>query len=110
MRSLAAFLLAMILVMPIVPASQAQEKSPQEKTECGTVIPPEQLKAELAREAIAARETPPPTHAPHYLPLTIHFVHRSNGTGGFTLDQLEVAMRDLNRIQHRPLLAGEQNC
>lgn len=102
MRSLAAFIFAIISVLVIVPAPPlAQEQlSPEEKMECGTVIPPGQVKVELARrrEAIAARETPPPTDAPYYLPMTIHLVHRSNGTGGLTLDRLKVAMRDLNQM------------
>ncbi len=100
MRSLTAFILAFILVLAIVPAPQAQEKSQLERgKECGTTVPPGQLEVELTRKAaLAAPEVEPPTQAPYYLPLTIHIVRRSDGTGGFTLDQLAIAMSDLNRI------------
>jgi hypothetical protein len=100
MHSPVAFLLAIILALPIAVAPQAQEKSPpQEKTKCGTVIPPEQLKVEMARrKAIAATEIDPPTQDPYYLPMTIHITHPSNGAGDFTLDELAIAMRDLNRM------------
>src|SRR5215475_15765178 len=97
MHSLTAFILATILALTILPAPQSQQPSPpKEKIECGTLIPPEQIKAELNRQRIAAQAATPPTDAPYYLPLTIHLVHRSDGTDGFTLDQLKVAMRDLN--------------
>lgn len=98
-RSLATFFLVINLALPMAPAPHAQEKAPRgEKTECGTVVPPGQVQAELAREAFAALASPPPTDAPYYLPLTIHIVHRGDGTGGFRPPQLEVAMRDLNRM------------
>ncbi len=80
-------------------ASQTQEKTPLiKKRECGTVIPPGQLRSELDREAVAAPDVDPPTDAPYYVPLTIHIVRRSNGTGGFTLGQYDIAMRDLNQM------------
>ena len=100
MHSLAIFLLAIILALPFVPVPQTQKQSPpQKKAGCGTVIPPGQLQVELARrQANAATVVNPPTDAPYYLPITIHLVHRSNGTGGLPLDGLEVAMRDLDRM------------
>jgi hypothetical protein len=62
-------------------------------------VRPEQVKAELARKRDATRSLiAPPISAPYYLPLTIHFVHRTNGTGGFTVEQLDVAMRNLNEF------------
>ncbi len=97
-RSLATFFLVINLTLSMAPAPHAQEKAPQgEKTECGTVVPPGQVQAELARGAFAALESPP-TDAPYFLPLTIHIVHSRDGLGGLTLPQLEVAMRDLNRM------------
>ena len=103
MPSLTAFLLVTILALAITPAPHSQEQSrPEKKEECGTVISPEQLAAELtldaelARNNSAALATAPPTGAPYYLPMTIHLVHRSNGTGGLTLGELGVAMRNLN--------------
>ncbi len=99
MQSLTAFLLASILALALVPAPQSQKKSPpEEKKECGTVIPPGQFEAELARKGIAALAAAPPTDAPYYLPMTIHIVHRSNGADGLTLDLLDVVMRNLNQM------------
>src|SRR5262245_19665886 len=100
MHSLTAFFLGIILALPFVPALQGQEQSPpQEKMECGTVIPLGQLQAELARRrASAAASINPPTDAPYYLPMTIHIVHRSDGTGGLRPGKLEVSTRDLNRM------------
>ena len=105
MHSPATFLFAIILALSIAPAPQAQEKSPpREKKGCGTVIPPEQIDAELASMAESALKnsapsaiTPPPAD-PYYLPMTIHIVHKSDGTGGFSLKQLNEAMLDLNRL------------
>ena len=104
MHSLAAFLLVIVLALAILPAPRVQEKSPPEKkNECGTVVSTQQLQVELARKAELARTTGaapallPPTDAPYYLPMTIHLVHRSDGTGGLTLDLLKNAMQDLNQ-------------
>lgn len=108
MRLLSILLLAAMLVLPGSSASQSSsetssapqgEKKSQaeQKTECGTVVRPEQVKAELSRKADVTRElAAPPIGSPYYLPLTIHFVRRTNQTGGFTFEQLEVAMRNLN--------------
>ena len=99
MHTLTVFLLATILALAPMPAPQSQKKSPpEEKTECGTVITPEQLEFESASKDIAPLAMAPSTDTPLYLPLTIHIVHRSDGTGGFTLDQLAIAMQDLNRM------------
>src|SRR5262245_6287301 len=99
MHTLTVFLLATSLALAITPAPQSQEKSPPEgKTECGTVITPKQLEFELSRKDIAPLAMAPSTDTPLYLPMTIHIVHRSDGTGGFTLDRLAIAMRDLNRM------------
>jgi hypothetical protein len=71
------------------------------------MIPPGQLEVEMARieEAriaeelnLEAQEADPPINSPYYLPLTIHIVRKSDKTGGFTLEKLAVAMRDLNRL------------
>src|SRR5262245_36464622 len=87
MRSLTTFLLAIILALPLVPAPQAEEKSPQEKMGGGTVVSPGQIKIELARrQANAATVILPPTEGPYYLPMTIHIVRRGDGTEGLTLD------------------------
>jgi hypothetical protein len=105
MHSLTSFLLATILALAIVPVPQIQKKSqPEEITECGTVVPPGQLEAELAgRTDLAGKSMAPmalaaPPDAPYYLPMTIHIVHRSNGTDGLPMEQLGVVMQTLNQM------------
>ncbi|MCI0392468.1 MAG: M43 family zinc metalloprotease [Acidobacteria bacterium] len=109
MRSIKAFILAMILLMAAIPALQAQGQLPQEeKKECDTSPSLQQLKAELARKEawelleqaleILEIQVDPPTNAPYHLPLTIHIVRRSDGTGGLSLDDLWAAMNDLNHF------------
>ncbi|MCI0389934.1 MAG: M43 family zinc metalloprotease [Acidobacteria bacterium] len=99
MPSLTAFLLATILALAIMPAPQSQDKTRQEKkTECGTEIPPEQLEVELARKNIPALTMGASTETPYYLPITAHIVHRSDGTGGNTPEQVEVVMQGMNQL------------
>jgi hypothetical protein len=98
MTSLAIILLVIVLALGITPSWQAQEP-PEQKKECGTVVTEAQSRAEIARAGRTARRRFAPQVArPYHLPLTIHIVRRSNGTGGFTLDQLAIAMRDLNQM------------
>ena len=106
MQSLTAFLFAIILALALAPAPQSQRKpSPEEEKECGTVIPPEQIKAELARDAELARKNvapqamAPSTDAPYYLPLTIHMVRDSEGIQtGLSPQNLEKVMQSLNQL------------
>src|SRR5215813_10771098 len=105
MHSLITFVLATILALALAPAPQSQKKSqPYEREECGTIVPPGQFEAELARKAGPARKTSPAlaiaslTDASYYLPLTIHMVHDKFGWLGLTPEQLEVAMQNLNRM------------
>jgi len=96
------FGLVSVLAPFLTPASQLQQQPNQteQKSGCGTVIQPGQLEADLARTAklgvksIATQQV----NRPYHLPLTIHIVRRTDGTGGFALDKLAVAMKDLNRI------------
>ena len=105
-HSLIAFLLATIMALALVPAPQTQKKSPPqaEKAECGTVMPPEQIKAELDRAAeLTGKNTTglalaPNTDDPLYLPLTIHMVRDDEGIGGQSSEQLEAAMQNLNQL------------
>jgi hypothetical protein len=101
MRKLTAFIIiAFILATALNIAPQAQQKTAQKK-ECGTTVPPGARGAQLVRKARALAALPklaPPTDAPYHLPLAIHIVRRSDGTGGMTLNQLALAMRDLNRL------------
>lgn len=104
-HSLIVFLLATVMALATVPAPQTQQKSPpqEEKAECGTTIPPEQIKAELARKTELARENSAPLalalHVENalYLPLTIHMVCDKYGIGGLSTEQLEAAMESLNQ-------------
>ena len=104
MHSLTAFLLATLLALTLMAAPQSQRKpSPQrEKTECGTVIPPEQIQAELARQnslALTAAPSAPNLNGAINLPLTIHMVCDSFGVGGFASPgELERAIEVLNQM------------
>ncbi len=103
MQSLTAFLLATILALALVPAPQAQRKLPpqREKTECGTVVSPTQIQAELARRNNTSLTTAlgsPDPNNPVYLPMTIHIVRKNNGDFGLDLGELQIAMQDMNRM------------
>lgn len=101
MRSLAIFILVIISVLATMPAPQAQEQErPEGKTECASSPSLKQLEVELSRRnTLSLREANnPPTDAPYELPLTIHIVRRSDGTGGISLDDLSGVMQDLNRL------------
>ena len=105
MQSLTAFLLAPILALAVATAPVSQEKSsPEKKRSCGTVISPEQLKAELTRQteltrkSSAALAVAPPTDAPYHLPMTIHKVLPSDGSWDpLPLYRLDGVMQELNR-------------
>ena len=106
MNLLTTFLLATVLALAPVPAPQSRKPAqPEEKSECGTVISPEQVKAELARKAESARNnkaaltTAPNPNAPIYLPLTIHMVCDRFGVGGFNSPgELERTIEVLNQM------------
>ncbi len=105
-HSLTTFLLATILALAFVPAPQTQKKPPPQakKTECGTVVSPEQIRAELARRSNAKSNAKaraaliPDQEGALYLPLTIHMVRDNQGTGGLSSAQLEAVMQTLNRM------------
>src|SRR5262245_2639254 len=104
MNSLTTFLIVAILALAITPAPQSQKKSPPgAEAECGTLVTPEQLTAELARKAEPARKNSAPqavapTDNPYYLPMTIHMVCSSTGIGGLSSEQLEAVMQNLNQM------------
>ncbi len=103
MQPLTAFLLALLLVL--APAPQPQE-SPAPSYECGTEVTPQQIRAEL--DYLRRRGRPhlaPPVDRPYQAPLAIHIIRRADGSGGFSLTRLAVALRDLN-LMWRP--AGVQ--
>lgn len=68
------------------------------KTECGTIVTDAQKRVELERAARGYDFLAPQLNRPYQIPMTIHIVNRTNGTGGFTLANLEAAMQDLNRL------------
>jgi hypothetical protein len=99
MRTLAFIIITVMLIASLNPAPQAQQK-PKKKSECGTVVPPGEKGLQLIRKArslAAAAKVAAPGDMYH-LPLTIHIVRRSNGTDGMKLNQLNLAMLDLNRV------------
>jgi hypothetical protein len=67
--------------------------------ECGTVISPEQREAELrSRALLKPGEVRTPPILPYRIPLTVHICRMNDGTGGFTLAQLDTAMRQINQL------------
>lgn len=71
----------------------------QNRRECATVISAAQRAAEMKR--LASPQVPFAEGAvilPYHLPLAIHICRKTDGTGGFTLGQLDTAMADLNRL------------
>jgi hypothetical protein len=65
--------------------------------ECGTVISPAQIEAELRRPPLekSALVALPPGQ-PYRIPLTIHICRMSDGKGGLSLGQLDSAMLQMN--------------
>ena len=68
-----------------------------QKRDCGTVLSPEVIEWDRAR--ISAGKPSYPVLAatlPYHIPVTVHVVRQSNGTGGLRLGQLDTAMQDIN--------------
>jgi hypothetical protein len=90
---------AVILLLVLAPDLPAQFSLLETKKDCGTVVSEKQRTAEQARLARGYNFTLAPLlNRPYQLPLTIHIVRLDDGTGGFTLNSLQVAMQDLNRL------------
>ena len=88
-----------VLVAMSVPSLQGQILLPEPKKECGTVVTAKQMRVELERAEMGFY-TPlaPQLNRPYQIPLTIHIVRKTDGTDGFTLNKLQIAMQDLNRL------------
>lgn len=83
----------LVLIFLMLPATSSMAQ----KRECGTVTAPEVIEWERAR--IAAGKLiylPLAVTLPYHIPMTIHIVRQSNGTGGLRLGQLDTAMQDIN--------------
>lgn len=66
--------------------------------ECGTIVTERQIAFMLEQFERLQIEAPDITvDLPLYIPLTIHICRQGDGTGGFTLEQLAIAMTDLNQ-------------
>lgn len=92
--SILGLMLAALLMA--VPTLSAQTS---EKEHCTSIVSAEQIQAELERPEIEpGLPLAPPVNRPFWIPLTLHIVRRSDGTSGFTLAQVNVAMQDLNRL------------
>ncbi len=101
MRLLITFTLALAITLVALLRSQTQVNSQtvEQKRECGTEVTQEQIALEHLRASrLAQPSLAPQPGSPYHLPLTIHIVRQSNGAGGFTLNQLDIAMQDLNRM------------
>ncbi len=97
--------LIILLLMGSTPVRRAQEKRsipPPDLEECGSRPTQRQREAEMERLAAASLAAPeqiaPPTGAPYYLPLSIHIVRASNGTGGLSEADLYASVDNLNRL------------
>ncbi len=97
MNRLKSITAAIILLANAATFSYAQLLS-KPKRECGTVVTNAQKRVELERAARGYDFLAPQLNRPYQIPLTIHIVRQTDGTGGFTLANLEVAMQDLNRL------------
>lgn len=91
------------LLLAVVPNSQMQESKPspgaEARAECGTVVTAKQIRAERERLAWGGyARLEPQANRPYQIPLTIHIVRRDDGTGGFSLDNLQTAMQGLNQL------------
>jgi len=96
MQPLTAFLLVLLLALGMPPLRQAQE-SPAPASECGARITPKQVKAELEfKRRHSQLQMAAPADKPYQAPLAIHIIRRADGSGGFSLTRLAVALRDLN--------------
>ena len=97
MNLLKSTLVTIILFLTAAPFSHAQLLI-KPKRECGTVVTEAQKRVELERAARGYDFLAPQLNRPYQIPLTIHIVRQTDGTGGFTLASLQVAMQDLNRL------------
>ncbi len=64
--------------------------------ECGTIFTPEQKAYELSLDRSSWLHPQSRLAAAYYVPISFHVVRRTDGTGGITDAQLNIAMRDLN--------------
>ncbi len=104
-RIFLAFLLAAVFALASTPARRAQDKPQIDRRgpeKCGTRIPKGQREVERRRLEKAAIAAPgaldPPTDAPYYLPLSIHIVRASDGSGGLAEADLYASIANLNRL------------
>ncbi len=99
MKTLKTQLLAIFLVLLLTTNLPAQFPQLDTKRECGTVVTDRQKMVELERGSRGYNlPLAPQLNRPYQIPLTIHIVRQNDGTGGFTLADLGVAMQDLNRL------------
>lgn len=67
--------------------------------ECGTTVTERQIAMMMEQIERLQIEAPHVTvDLPLYIPLAIHICRQGDGTGGFTLEQLAIAMTDLNQV------------
>lgn len=99
MSRLSIFLLVFAMGLGTLPTHRAQEPA-NLKQECGTVVTEAQIGAEIARRDrfTQPRQLAPYLARPYHIPLSIHIVRMTDGTGGFTLNQLDLAMKHLNQM------------
>lgn len=99
MKSLKTVFLTLALLLTFAFGLHAQKSLPDGKTECGTKITENQKRAEFNRlTKNLYKSFTPQANRPFWIPLSIHIIRQTDGTGGLTLANLQVAMDDLNRL------------
>ncbi len=69
--------------------------------DCSTIVPPRQFEWERARLAMRGEQTRGgglDPDAPWYVPLYVHIVRTAAGSGGLSLDDLELSLRQANSL------------
>lgn len=99
MKSLTSIFVTFAVLLTFAFSLFGQKSLPNQKTECGTIVTENQKRAELNRlEKGLYKSFAPQANRPFWIPLSIHIIRQTDGTGGLTTANLKVAMDDLNRL------------
>ncbi|MGH8004301.1 MAG: M43 family zinc metalloprotease [Limisphaerales bacterium] len=86
-----------LLVMALLCLMSLAIPAVAQKRNCGTVLSPEVIEWDRARISTGKLSYPAlAVTLPYHIPVTVHIVRQSNGTGGLRLGQLDTAMQDIN--------------
>lgn len=99
MKPLKPIFLTLALLLTFAFISYGQKSPPNKKDECGTIVSENQKRVELNRlTQDFYKPLAPQANRPFWIPLSIHIVRQTDGTGGLTLENLKIAIDDLNRL------------